>query len=347
MANFPAWYIMSWLPRLLWPSVSGDRIGLSPAAGCMPGVSGDRIVRLVFLGDLSAVMNRRPPVVDAALRDRIAAADLVVANCESPVVERPHHPLLTRIRGLHAMKPSLLRQALSAAGIRPDRLVLSLANNHALDQGVSGLEETVAALGELGATIAGLVAAPPPLVSVGGISISFDAFTIWRNAPARPFAKVIAMDPRPAARPPADLVCVLPHWDREFRHVPADWTRTLAKRLVGDGAGLVVGGHPHVPQPVEVFGGALVAYALGDFLGTAWFRIRWPLRIAAMIEVDVSAGPESRGRIASWTIVPFYRLPDGDRERLVPIGGLPDTIGDRVAKRVEAIFATQPPSSSP
>ena len=64
-------------------------------------------VRLVFLGDLSAVANREPPEIDTALREIIAAADLVVANCESPVVERPAFPLATRL-GLRVLKLGLV-----------------------------------------------------------------------------------------------------------------------------------------------------------------------------------------------------------------------------------------------
>ena len=44
------------------------------------------------------------------------------------------------------MTPAFLDGVLDAAGIDPAKLVLSLANNHILDQGIEGFDETVSAL---------------------------------------------------------------------------------------------------------------------------------------------------------------------------------------------------------
>ena len=87
----------------------------------------------------------------------------------------------------------------------------------------------------------------------------------------------------------ADLICVVAHWDWEFRHFPRPATRALAHRLADNGSRLVVGNHAHVLQPAERIGATLVAYGLGDFLGTALPRQPWPTRVGAMLAVDVSA----------------------------------------------------------
>ncbi|TIX34952.1 MAG: metallophosphatase, partial [Mesorhizobium sp.] len=101
---------------------------------------------LAFVGDISAVANRRAPDCDPAIAALLASADLVVGNCESPVVERPSAVLGTRLGTRHAMSERFLAEALAAAGISREKLVLSLANNHVLDQGIAGFDDTVAAL---------------------------------------------------------------------------------------------------------------------------------------------------------------------------------------------------------
>ena len=133
----------------------------------------------------------------------------------------------------------------------------------------------------------------------------------------------------------------MPHWDWEFRHFPRQATRALAQRLVETGAGLIVGNHAHVPQPAERIGETLVAYALGDFLGTALPNLPWPGRIGAVLAVDVSAEPATRARVAAYEFVPFIRLRDGARERLMPLEEVAGRIGDRARRRFAELFPQQ------
>lgn len=341
MSNFPLHYRLSWLPRLLKPSLAGDSGDFGSSS--RRWLAGGPVVRLVFLGDISAVANAGPPEIDPELRGIIAKADLVVANCESPVVARPVFPLGSRMGLRHAMTPAFLDAVLEAAAIAPDRLVLSLANNHALDQGVAGFEETLAALAErrirtVGTAGGGMIR----LVETGPLSVGFLAFTRWRNAGAGDFAGRVAMqddiEASPADMPEADLLCALPHWDVEFRHFPRGETRALARKLVHRGVRLVVGGHAHVVQPIEAVDGALVAYGLGDFLGTVLRRAPWPLRIGALLCVDVSAEAGTTGQVAAYRVTPFLRERLGRRERLIALGD--GGGGNRVARRFEAVFGS-------
>ena len=105
-----------------------------------------------------------------------------------------------------------------------------------------------------------------------------------------------------------DLLCAIPHWDFEFRHFPHSETRALARKLTESGVGLIAGHHAHVVQPAERIGGALVAYGLGDFLGTALARQPWPGRIGVILAVEISSDPATRGKIASYRFHPFLRI---------------------------------------
>ncbi|RAZ89627.1 metallophosphatase [Mesorhizobium hawassense] len=345
MSNYPLAYKLSWLLRLLRPSLGGDRSDLAAPAVTLIDPPPMRTVRLAFVGDISAVANRDAPECDPAIAALLSAADLVVGNCESPIVERPRTMMGTWLGTHHAMSERFLADALAAAGIARDRLVLSLANNHVLDQGIAGFEETVAALNRLGIrTIGTLAGGPVQLHAAGSLTVGFAAFTLWRNTAAVPFEKRIAMRaaewPREAASG-IDLHCAVPHWDWEFRHFPRRATRELAKALAGRDVRLIVGHHAHVVQPVKRIGDSLVAYGLGDFLGTAFARLPWPARIGSIFVVDVSADPATRGDIAAYRMHFFVRLRAGGHERLVPVEALDGTMRERVTARLKAIFPGQ------
>jgi poly-gamma-glutamate capsule biosynthesis protein CapA/YwtB (metallophosphatase superfamily) len=351
VSNYPLSYKLSWLPRFLKPSLGGDARGFAPAAAAMIEPRPARTVRLAFVGDISAVANRSAPECDPALSAILRSADLVVGNCESPVVERPSAVLGTRLGTHHAMTERFLAEALMAIGITNDRLVLSLANNHVLDQGVEGFDATVAALKRLGVRTIGTAAkGPVARFAVGPLCIGLAAFTLWRNADAASFAGRVSMQSDPAQWPRdvakgIDLLCAVPHWDWEFRHFPRTETRALARRLVGQGVGLIAGHHAHVVQPVERIGKALVAYGLGDFLGTAFARQPWAGRIGSILVVDVSADLGMRGTVVAYRLHAFMRLRAGDHERLVAVEGLESRLRGKAEGRLKAIFGEDFPGT--
>jgi poly-gamma-glutamate capsule biosynthesis protein CapA/YwtB (metallophosphatase superfamily) len=352
VSNFPLPYRLSWLPRFLRPSLGGDITGFAAPAGRLMAQPPQKTVRLVFLGDISAVANRQAPEIDENLAAVIASADLVVGNCESPVVGRRRAPLRTRLGTLHAMDAGFLLGLLAAMDVDADRLVLSLANNHVLDQGTDGFAETRATLRSLGIrTIGTTDHTPVTTLAVEGVTIGLVAFTDWRNADLRKFARRVVMtkklardDWRSVCSVQADLLCAVPHWDWEFCHFPRTGTRALAHRLAAQGIGLIAGHHAHVVQPLERIGDTVVAYGLGDFLGTAFARQPWPGRIGAMLVADISADRLSMGRVAAYEMVPFMRLRERHRERLVGIGRLNGTLRDKVADRLSRVLGFRRPT---
>jgi poly-gamma-glutamate synthesis protein (capsule biosynthesis protein) len=180
---------------------------------------------------------------------------------------------------------------------------------------------------------------------LSGLTVGLAAFSEWRNASRQDFAGRVTMlddlarDDFAALRAsPADLTCVVAHWDWEFRHFPRPSTRTLARRLAGRGAGLVVGHHAHVLQPVERVDRTLVAYGLGDFLGTVLARQPWPGRLGGIFVAEIGTDEASKGQVAAYRMVPFMRLAAGGRERLMQLDDVPGPLGVRARRRFAAIF---------
>ncbi len=68
------------------------------------------------------------------------------------------------------------------------------------------------------------------------------------------------------ARAHADLVIPFMHWGWEDEGYPSERQRTFARRMLDEGAAMVVGSHPHVTQGAESHGGKPIVYSLGNFL---------------------------------------------------------------------------------
>ena len=92
------------------------------------------------------------------------------------------------------------------------------------------------------------------------------------------------------------------HWGIERDPCPTGDQRSFARALIGAGADVVVGHHPHVLQPVEVIAGALVAFSLGNFV---WHPRSGFTGETGVLQVDFDAGS-----IVGWTFHPH--LLDGN-----------------------------------
>lgn len=218
--------------------------------------------------------------VFAGVSDTLAGADVTFGNLENPLAARCHRS--SKKISFQARPGSA--DALRGAGFD----LLSLANNHTLDCGKSGLLETINHLRERGLRWAGagptLAAAEAhTILTVKGIKIAFVAFTDvepesgprrdgWRGvARASKFALRRAIV---SARGHADVVVVSLHWGIEYASRPSARQRELAHTAVEAGADLVLGHHTHTLQGLEAVTQrgatgtrrALVAYSLGNFV---------------------------------------------------------------------------------
>jgi poly-gamma-glutamate synthesis protein (capsule biosynthesis protein) len=219
----------------------------------------------------------------APIADLLGAADVTFANLETPIA--PEAKGGTRPFVFNA--PPEVVSALLRAGVD----VVSVANNHAFDQGRGGFEETLRRLEAAGLKAVGAGPADRPagplLVEANGLRIAFLGFAHFFNQdgnacpPARPRTRpclqAATLDPEravaavAAATTAADAVVVSLHWGVEYAQQPRAADVELAHRLADAGALVVLGHHPHVLQPIELYRRAdgrtaLIAYSLGNFV---------------------------------------------------------------------------------
>jgi poly-gamma-glutamate synthesis protein (capsule biosynthesis protein) len=64
----------------------------------------------------------------------------------------------------------------------------------------------------------------------------------------------------------ADLVIVYPHWGWEHEKMSSARQQYLAHLMIDSGADVIVGGHPHVTQNIEMYQGKPIFYSLGNFV---------------------------------------------------------------------------------
>ncbi|HUK66124.1 MAG TPA: CapA family protein [Anaeromyxobacteraceae bacterium] len=218
----------------------------------------------------------------APIADLLSASDLTFANLETPVAPRAG-------RGTHSFvfnAPPGVPSALRRAGVK----LVSVANNHAFDQGRPGFEETLAELEATGLAYVGAgepgAESGPRFMEVNGLRLAFLGYAHFFNQdgnacpparPEKPCLRASLLDPDRAvedvrrAVPKADAVVVSVHWGEEYQSQPREKDVELAHRLAEAGALVVLGHHPHVLQPIELYPCAdghvaLIAYSLGNFI---------------------------------------------------------------------------------
>lgn len=136
---------------------------------------------------------------------------------------------------------------------------VTLANNHTLDFGQTGLENTEKAL-----DAAGVAYAPPDgsYVYQNGDGITIGLYAArWCAGEAEIRAGVSAL----AAREDVDIVICLMHWGIEGSYQVTGGQEQLGRAAIDAGADIVYGSHPHVLQRIDEYNGGWIVNSLGNW----------------------------------------------------------------------------------
>jgi len=200
-------------------------------------------------------------------------AQIVFGNLEGPLTEGGASE--TPKKYVFRSPPDKVAPALARAGFN----IVSLANNHSLDYGPQGLEDTRAALEKVGIHGVGagrnLAEARTPVYMVkDGVTVAFLAYSLtfpeefWAGPEKPGTAFGHELDVRAdvaAARQKADIVVVSFHWGQEGKTELRDYQVQLAHAAIDAGASAVLGHHPHILQAVEHYQNGVILYSLGNF----------------------------------------------------------------------------------
>ncbi|MFE7776628.1 CapA family protein [Streptomyces sp. NPDC057445] len=203
------------------------------------------------------------------------------------------------------------------AAARPD--VCALANNHVLDFGRRGLEQTLDVLRAAGLEPAGAgrdaaeARRPVPVATKSGGRVlvlscgmaSAGVPSRWAATQTRPgvdfvpdlsdrSADALARRLR-AVRREGDLAVVSIHWGSNWGYAVSQSQSAFARRLIDGGVDVVHGHSSHHPRPIEVHRGKLILYGCGDLVDdyegiSGYERYRDDLRLMYFPSLDAETG---------------------------------------------------------
>jgi poly-gamma-glutamate capsule biosynthesis protein CapA/YwtB (metallophosphatase superfamily) len=198
-------------------------------------------------------------------------AAVVLANLEGPLAR--HAVRQSSARRFSYRASPLTADALTEAGIR----LLTLANNHLMDCGPDGVQETIEILKQsnikvVGAGVDPAAAHAPAIIATSNGTLGVLGYYWNQRCAATALRAGGAMDDVsslerdiPALRRQVDFLVVTTHWGVPYERAPTDGERIRARRAIDLGADAVVAHHPHVIQPCEIYRGRPIFYSVGNF----------------------------------------------------------------------------------
>lgn len=314
-------------------------------------------VRLIFVGDIMTHVQQ----LEAAKRngDRYDFApqfeeirsqlsgDLIIGNFEGTLGGKKRgysgYPTFSA--------PDELADELKKIGFN----VLLLANNHIYDKGVAGLKRTIEELDSRGFYITGAWSVPsgsediaPLLVETKGIRIGIFNYSYGSNFPVNEKMRTethlnviddasIKNDIKYLKDREADFIIATFHWGDEYQPQPSKRQREIADMCFREGADIIVGTHPHILQPIEVFEldgkVKMAAYSLGNFVSFQRTKPRERSIILAVNIQDASHGIS----ISDISVFPTYvNVSSGGKARVVQIIPAPKNIESQILDFLKA-----------
>lgn len=306
------------------------------------------------------------PIFEQA-RPYVEGADYAVANLETTLsTEGPYS-------GYPAFcSPAALADDLKELGFD----FMLTANNHCLDKGYSGLTATLDALDKAGLAHVGTYATeetaanPIYMADVGGIQIAFLGYTYGTNGIplpkgngdcvnlfntdylttlSTPDTEKLADDLAAARALNPDLIAVMIHWGVEYHTTQNSYQEELADLLIANGTDLVLGGHPHVPQPIEmrtVTGQdgtertGFVCYSLGNFISS---QVDPLTDTTAVLTLELTRDNETgKTSVTGWTYTPMLMVRrDGSEQvfTLTDASAIPTGADEGLVQRLEEAAA--------
>lgn len=268
----------------------------------------------------------------------LAHADVSVVNFEGGLYGDPFGTTT-------ASAPQSMMEALANAGVD----LVQLANSYSINDGVSGLQDTINGVRLAGMEPLGVYANNAEfaeskgftLRNVNGIKVAFVAFTKGMDGMALPsgsekcvnvlytdysstYQKVdtegisSVMDAVAAAKP--DVTVVMVHWGSEFNDTISGSQTKIVELLQSKGADAIIGTHSHYVQQMKLNPetGSFVAYSLGDFFGDA---SRAGSEYSVVLDLEITKNHETgETKITDFRYTPIFTvIPKGQPARVVRI----------------------------
>lgn len=221
------------------------------------------------------------------------ADDLTVVNLENVLTDRALKEKEKSTTPAYWFRgPTSNTEILTSSGVE----AVSLANNHTGDYGAAGMKDTIQAVEE-----AGLLYGTNDntfCFEKEGYRIAVICHGLWYEWQANDIIRRIHQ-----AEEDSDFQIVFYHGGKEGIHAPEAWKQRASRKLVDAGADLVIGNHPHVLQPREVYNGVDIVYSMGNFCyGGSKYPENRTIIYQLTLHIDANGALESK----TGEIIPCY-----------------------------------------
>lgn len=249
----------------------------------------------------------------ARIHDEVERADVAIANFEVTLGGKPYagYPQFRA--------PDEYLQASIDAGFD----LFTTANNHCCDSYRKGLERTILMMDSLGAGHLGTYINKkardenyPYLLEKNGLRVVLLCFTYDTNGIPVQAPNVVNLidtleikaDIERARAMQPDVIIALPHWGIEYQQLPSQQQRRLAQWLFDHGVDHVIGGHPHVAQPLELTSDSLhlVAWSMGNVISNMTRANTYGGYMVRLELTKVTDGEESHTRLSDCGYTLFW-----------------------------------------
>ena len=187
--------------------------------------------------------------------------DVVIGNLEGPFTDQLSEATDEHL--IFTFDPS------HAIGLRQAGFTdVSLANNHTLNFGSAGLTSTRATLNTQGLQYFGDPRNQTGFgrtIHINDRTVTFVGYHGLVGGLDRVLEEVNT------AKKSGATVIVMAHWGTEYQDTASSKQVQDAHALIEAGADIIIGAHPHVIQPIEVYQNKLIVYSRGNFLFDRYF----------------------------------------------------------------------------
>lgn len=223
--------------------------------------------KILIFGDMMLDRNVKLKINENSLdypflkiKDFILNNDIVVANAEGSFTFFDSVTVGKKNAPLNFTFDPILLSTLKDVGFT----LLGQANNHTLNFGIKGFAQSTTSI-----TIAGLNYfgdpqnnnVEPYIKEINGEKIGFVAYNEFSYQGKDNVIKAIQ-----ETKKQTSYLIVYPHWGVEYNQSFTEAQQKVAHEFIDAGADVVIGMHPHVIEPIEIYNGKPIFYSLGNFI---------------------------------------------------------------------------------
>jgi len=234
---------------------------------------------MLIAGDLVPTKSNMDLFSSANVEALLGGELLSIWNSADKRIFNLEVPLADNESPIEKCGPNLIAAACTAEGIKAlNPSLVTLANNHIMDQGEKGLKSTQWILNDKDIRFSGAgdnlaEASKPFIICEDGLKVGIYAcaeheysIAAVSEPGANPFDPLESLDHISKLKDECDYVIVFYHGGKEHYRYPSPYLKKVCRKMALKGADLVICQHSHCVGCMEKYEGSTIVYGQGNFI---------------------------------------------------------------------------------